>query len=143
MGFWNWGKKQKVKNADKPVEFKCNHKWRDFPWYVQATYFAGTRRFELKIIEPYVCVHCKERKDIILHHIERDGYSWDDAEKLLTDCWEKYGEHCQDRPIIEDMINDMQLVDRQYLEILKSLHPEKFGQLISDVKENKLPNLKT
>ena len=141
MGFWNWGKK--AKNTDKPVEFKCNHKWRDFPWYIQATYFAGTRRFELKIIEPYVCVHCKERKDVVLHHVERDGYSWNDAEKLLAECWEKYGEHCQDRPIVEDMINDMQLVDRQYLEILKSLHPEKFGELISDVKENKLPELKT
>lgn len=141
MGFWNWGKKSK--NTDKPVEFKCNHKWQDFPWYIQATYFAPYRRFDLKIIEPYVCVHCKERKDIVLHHVERDNYSWDESENLLDECWEKYGEHCKDRPIIEDMINDMQLVDRQYLEILKSLHPEKFGQLISDVKENKLPELKT
>ena len=141
MGFWSWGKKSK--STDKPVEFKCNHKWQDFPWYMQATYYAGTREFEIKLIEPYVCVHCKERKDVVLHRVERENYSWDDAEKLVDECWEKYGQYCKDRPIIEDMINDMQLVDRQYLEILKSLHPEKFGELISDVKSGQLPELKT
>lgn len=139
MGFWKWGKKSK---RQEPIEFKCNHKWQDFPWYIQATYFAGTRRFELKIVEPYVCIHCKERKDIVLHCVERDGYSWNDAEKLLEECWEKYGEHCQDRPIVEDMIHDMQMVDRQYLEILQSLHPEKFGKLISNVENGQLPDLK-
>ena len=137
MGFWSWRKK--LKNSDKPVEFKCNHKWQDFPWYMQATYYEDTRKFEIKLIEPYVCVHCKERKDVILHHLERDNYSWDDAEKLVDDCWVKYGKYCKDRPIIEDMIHDMQLVDRQYLEILKNLHPEKFDELMDE----ELPKLKT
>ena len=137
MGFWSWRKK--LKNSDKPVEFKCNHKWQDFPWYMQATYYEDTRKFEIKLIESYVCVHCKERKDVILHHLVRDNYSWDDAEKLVDDCWEKYGKYCKDRPIIEDMIHDMQLVDRQYLEILKNLHPEKFSKLMDE----ELPKLKT
>ena len=137
MGFWSWRKK--LKNSDKPVEFKCNHKWQDFPWYMQATYYEDTRKFEIKLIEPYVCIHCKERKDVILHHLVRDNYSWDDAEKLVDDCWEKYGKYCKDRPIIEDMIHDMQLVDQQYLEILKNLHPEKFGKLMDE----ELPKLKT
>lgn len=139
MGFQNWGKKSK---RQEPVEIKCNHKWQDFPWYVQAIYYEDTRRFDLKLIEPYVCVHCKERKDVVLHHVERQGYSWDDAEQLLAECDEKYGEHCEARPIVEDMIHDMQLVDRQYLEILKSLYPEKFGKLASDVKDGQLPDLK-
>ena len=137
MGFWSWRKK--LKNSDKPVEFKCNHKWQDFPWYMQATYYEDIHKFEIKLIEPYVCVHCKERKDVILHHLVRDNYSWDDAEKLVDDCWEKYGKYCKDRPIIEDMIHDMQLVDRQYLEILKNLHSEKFGKLMDE----ELPKLKT
>lgn len=129
MGFWNWGKKSK--NTDKPVEFKCNHKWKDFPWYVSAKHYEDVRQFELKIIEPYVCIHCKERKDVVLHEVTRANCSWDDALELLIDCDKKYGEYCQPRPIVEDMIHDMQLVDRQYLEIFASLHPEKFGNYLS------------
>lgn len=141
MGFWDWGKKKKAKPAE-PVERKCNHKWQDFPWYVEAIYYEDMRKFSLSIKEPYVCIHCKQRKDIVLHHIERTGYSWQQAESLLDECDAKYGQYCKPRPVIEDMIHDMQLVDRQYLEILKSLHPEKFSELISDVEKGQLPNLK-
>ena len=137
MGFWNRKKKQPA-----PVEYKCNHKWRDFPWYVSAMYYEDTRKFELKIVEPYVCVHCKERKDVVLHEVTRAGYSWDDALELLEDCDKKYGEYCEPRPIVEDMIHDMQLVDRQYLEILASLHPEKLGDYLSP-QDRKSLELKT
>ena len=41
------------------------------------------------------------------------------------------------------MIHDMQLVDRQYLEIAESLYPEKFGKLREEVSQDKLPELKT
>ena len=41
------------------------------------------------------------------------------------------------------MINDMQLVDRQYLEIAEGLYPEKFGKLIRETKEGSLPKLTT
>ena len=141
MGFFNWNNKKE--KEQKPIAIKCEHKWQDFPWYMQAIYSADTREFEIKLIEPYVCVHCKKRKDVVLHRIERANYSWDEAKELVDECWEKYGQYCKDRPIIEDMINDMQLVDRQYLEILKNLHPEKFGELISDIKDGQLPKLKT
>ena len=134
--------KKKQKTEVKPIEFTCNHKWRDFPWYIKATYYDSVRRFELQIIEPYVCIHCKERKDVVLHEVVRNNSSWKHVEELLAECEEKYGEHCQSRPVIEDMIHDMQLVDRQYLKIAESLYPEKFGKLIKDVQESRLPELK-
>lgn len=141
MGFFNWGKKQTIEA--KPIEFKCNHKWKDFPWYITALYYEDTHAFDLKIIEPYVCIHCKERKDIVLHSVSRANFSWKQASTLLEECEEKYGEFCQPRPIVEDMIHDMQLVDRQYLEIAESLYPEKFGKLREQVSQGQLPELKT
>lgn len=141
MGFFNWGKKQRVEA--KPIEFKCNHKWKDFPWYITAFYYEDTNAFDLKIIEPYVCIHCKERKDVVLHSVSRANFSWKQASKLLEECEEKYGEFCQPRPIVEDMIHDMQLIDRQYLEIAESLYPEKFGKLREQVSQGQLPELKT
>ena len=141
MGFFNWNNKKKEKQ--KPIAIKCEHKWKDFPWYVSAMYCEDTGNFELKIIEPYVCIHCKERKDVVLHSISRANYSWKDAVKLLEECDEKYGEYCEERPIVEDMIHDMQLVDSQYLKIAESLHPEKFDKLREQISKDQLPKLKT
>ena len=55
-----------------------------------------------------------------------------EADKYIEDFEEKYDEHLEDRVIIEDMITDMQLVDREYLNIyesLKTLNPDKTPKL--------------
>ena len=114
-----WPFTKKSKEPPKPVE--CRHHWKDFPWYYEATYYSDSHRLEAKLIEPYVCIHCKERKNVVLKEHARVNISYDDANDVIEEWREKYKDHMEDRAIIEDMIHDTQLVDREYLAIVESL----------------------
>lgn len=58
--------KNKNKNENLPsTPPPCKHKWKDFPWYIDSALFDNTK-LHIRIIEPYVCIYCKKRKDIIL-----------------------------------------------------------------------------
>lgn len=119
MAFWN-----KKKKTLPPSPSPCRHKWMDFPWYYEAKYMRDTKFFHAKIIEPYVCIHCKERKNIILKEIS-SYISLKDANDVIESWQKTYKDKIQDKAIVEDMINDMQLVDREYLAIAHSLqHPD-------------------
>jgi hypothetical protein len=105
----------------KVEEYKCRHTWKDFPWYYNATYYRDTKTLKASIIAPYVCIHCKERTDRLLFEHESYYKSYDEANGYVTHFKEKYAEHMADRVVIEDMIADMQLVDREYLQIAEAL----------------------
>lgn len=128
MAFWN---RKKKKDEQPLMPPPCRHRWKDFPWYIDAEYFSGADRFEFRVYEPYVCIYCKERQDkLIFEYIS--SISKKEANKYIEDFEEKYDEHLEDRVIIEDMITDMQLVDREYLNIyesLKTLNPDKTPKL--------------
>ena len=128
MAFWN---RKKEKDEQPPMPPPCRHRWKDFPWYVDAEYFSGADRFEFRVYEPYVCIYCKERQDKLIFEFI-SSISKKEADKYIEDFEEKYDEHLEDRVIIEDMITDMQLVDREYLNIyesLKTLNPDKTPKL--------------
>ena len=96
----------------KPVP--CQHKRRDFGWYME--YSCNGNKFDYKIIEPYLCIHCGDRKNVTLDSgriLLEDGETWADAVIALR---EKYPQIC-DKAVIEDEINDAILVDREYLRI--------------------------
>lgn len=118
MGWFK--RKSKVKDV-KPEVPVCNHKWKDFPWYYDATYSNREHFLQFRIFEPYVCIHCKERTDRLLFEHESYYKSYDEANGYVTHFKEKYAEHMADRVVIEDMIADMQLVDREYLQIAEAL----------------------
>lgn len=123
-----WFRKKQIPKEEKVIP-TCDHKWKDFPWYMSGKYYYETRYATLQIIEPYVCIHCKERKDVVLHTITRANYSQDDVKAFLDTMNELYGEYCKPRPIVEDMINDMQLVDREYLKFAELIHTTRKGEL--------------
>lgn len=128
MAFWN---RKKKKDEQPLMPPPCRHRWKDFPWYVDAEYFSGVDRFEFRVYEPYVCIYCKERQDKLIFEFI-SSISKKEADKYIEDFEEKYDEHIEDRVIIEDMITDMQLVDREYLDIyesLKTLNPDKTPKL--------------
>ena len=114
-----WPFTKKSKEPPKPVE--CRHHWKDFPWYYEATYYSDHRKLEAKLVEPYVCIHCKERKNISLRTYSSVDVSYNEAKKFIDEWERKYSDHIEDRAIVEDMIHDMQLVDREYLAIVESL----------------------
>lgn len=113
---WFWQKKDTAPS--------CKHKYRDFPWYLEGTVRNNNdeKTWTVKIIEPYVCVHCGHRKDICL--VTYSGYGVDsekDAVERMKFLEARYPEQLKDRPVVEDMIMDMQLVDREYLEMMDGL----------------------
>lgn len=77
------------------------------------------------MIEPYVCIFCKKRKEIVLENftlVEINKVKTDDT---LNRFKEKYKSFVRDRAIVEDEINDFQLVDREALAIVENLlHPK-------------------
>lgn len=101
----------------KPSSKHYNHKWKDFNWYIDAIYYSSDNSFNIKIIEPYVCIYCKERKNIILKEINATHCSKAEADNTYNNWLKRYEKNIEDRAIIEDKINDMTLVDREYLEL--------------------------
>jgi hypothetical protein len=110
---WPFSKKQ-------PKEHKCEHKYKDFPWYVESTtYGNGFASFSITIKEPYVCMKCGDRIDKTLWSY-RSQSNYKNGQKLfqekMNSIIETYKDKIKDRAVIEDMINDMILVDRDYVE---------------------------
>ena len=117
MGFFI---KKDVSESPKETQVKnCEHKFQDFPWYIESNLITGTYQNQncliYKILEPYVCIYCGERQNIILEQREIKGYSKSDMQKILDNLQESYSDRIKPKPIIEDMINDLKLVDVQHL----------------------------
>ena len=129
----------------KVVEPKvCRHKWKDFPWYYEAAYYQNYNQFKASIIEPYICIHCKERKNVILCE-RNDSCSLEKAREIIDSWKQKYKDQMLDKVLVEDMIADMQLVDREYLAIAEALaNPPKsdleieMEQLVKTIKAGSL-----
>ena len=117
---WLFNKKKKVEETPKPI---CQHKYKDFPWYMDSSYNMDTKTAWVRIYEPYVCIHCGHRKDILLEEVTRMGSSFEETEELKEEIWLDYEDKLQLKAIVEDMINDMVLVDKKYIEIYEKLHP--------------------
>ncbi len=122
MAFWKRKEQKQEEVKSTPVVRECSHKYRDFPWYVEATYY-GNRSYEINVIEPYVCVWCGKRMDKTLQHITNGG-SKEDMRRALKGINDVYGDNIQARAYIENDIADMQLVDRDYLRALAIIKPE-------------------
>lgn len=129
MAFWNRKTKSEVTSTEqeKPM---CSHKYRDFHWYIEGEYQAHPpTMFEVRVVEPYVCVWCGHRKNQVLQTVTREGtYATKSAMMDITQSlMETYQSKIRPRAFVEDEINDMQLVDRDYLRALSLLHPEKLN----------------
>ena len=123
MAFWNRKKIETTVNPNKDMLYGpdlkkpvCAHKYRDFHW-------------SIRIIEPYVCVWCGDRKNQVLQEIVREGNMASKSEmvEVTKSLMDTYGDKIRPRAFVEDEINDMQLVDRDYLRALALIHPEKLN----------------
>lgn len=129
-----WPFSQKPKKSEKEVKPSfvppkvCSHKYQDFSWYVDGNYDYNTEFLTVKIYAPYVCIHCGHRKNVLLTETTRSMPTFKEAEEFYEKFQEPFKEKLKHRAFVEEEINDMILVDRQYIEIYKSLHPERFGE---------------
>ena len=118
MGWFN--RKSKVEEV-KPQKPVCNHKYKYFPWFYEARYNTSTRELTFKVWEPFVCIHCKERINRLLYERNSHYKTYEEADDYVTQFREKYADRMEEEVIVEDMIADMQLVDRDYLLIAETL----------------------
>jgi len=131
MSFFNRSKKEVPKEFIPPslsTPKKCHHKFQDFPWYVEGEesngICTGAQWYRLTIKEPYVCIYCGERQDKVLWEITRYG-DHKEAVECLNSINEQFKDRIKHRAEIEDMINDMKLVDPQYLQYYHMLQGTK------------------
>ena len=122
-----FGMKKQKSLVEMPHE--CNHIWKDFDWYTESTYYAEDKLISIRIIEPYVCVRCKKRKDVTFRNLDTYVKSYEESMEILEDFKKLYKNRIKDRAFIEDEINDFQLVDRETLEMLRKLNPSKYGSI--------------
>lgn len=113
---WPWQKPE----PKKPPE--CNHKYKDFPWYMKAVYYSRLGHLEAHIIEPFVCLLCKKRKDVVLNTYSHDEPSHKKAGEWLDNEIESFRDKILPRPVVEDMIADMQLIDQEFLKYYEMIH---------------------
>lgn len=125
---WPFRKKVEAPKVIEPLP--CQHKYKDFPWYVEGKYDYNTYLETINVIEPYVCILCGHRKDVVLDTVSRYFSRFEDAEKFYDNFCSNstYAERIKPRAIVEDMINDMSLVDQKYLDIYMQLHGERFKE---------------
>ena len=113
---WPFKKKERYKE---PEAEKCRHKWQDFQWILAVNY--TNKILHMRIWEPYVCIYCKERKNITIEEGYYENVSRKEADEIIEEIKEKYKDYLEEEAIVEDQINDFQLVDRQWLEIANAL----------------------
>ena len=129
MGLFNRSKKEPVKQyiPAPPPPKKCQHKFQDFPWYVEGEesgIYASPQWYHLAIKEPYVCIYCGERIDKTLWEITRYG-NHSEAVQALKEVNERFPTQIRHRAEIEDMISDIKFVDPQYLKFYHMLQGTK------------------
>lgn len=107
-----------------PQSQECQHKWQDFPWYITSS--LSNDRYSIDVYEPYVCIFCGKRNDIKLAHYDGSGHNAYKQGKEAID-WLKrnFENHIRERIEIEDMVHDMQNVDREFLQWYHFLHGQK------------------
>jgi len=123
MGLFNRNKKKEVPAAESPIFVSAHeHTWKDMPWYMITYYSSSVCTAGYKIIEPFVCITCGERKDVTLEELEWSNISVETREKRYRDLRELYKNYLKPRAIVEDMINNITLVkDPQRLAMLEKM----------------------
>ena len=100
---------------------ECQHKYKDFDWYITSNYYIDSHILSIKIIEPYVCIFCGNRIDKELHTYETVCNREEIDEKVNTFI-KPYQSRLKVRAFVEDEINDFILVDKDYIEAYMLIH---------------------
>lgn len=118
-------KKHKQTNIVITKTPECDHKYREFPWYKRMIYYTGSNSMNLVIYKPYVCIHCRKRKNVELVNIDRVDLSWEEALKVSGEYEERYKGKLVDYALVEEQIADFQLIDREYLKLAQQCFPDR------------------
>lgn len=103
-------------------EIKHEHTWKDMPWYMEEEYSGTQNTAEYKIIEPYICITCGERKNVVLEKCAWQHITPKDRDEEYLKVKRRYKEYLKPRAVVEDMINNILLVkDPSYLQMVEKM----------------------
>jgi hypothetical protein len=112
-------------------EVPHQHVWKDMPWYMGVHYNGTNKTAGYKIVEPYICITCGERKNITLEEEDYSNISSDERELIFSKVRSRYKKYIKPRAVVEDMINNILLVkDPDYLntvEVMRGTPHRKCG----------------
>ena len=146
MGLFN--RKKKTTSDEKPLELPTlahEHTWKDMPWYMEVEYSGTEKWAKYRIVEPYICVTCGERKDVTL-----EKENWTNIDSTTRDEYyqkirKRYRKYLKPRAVVEDMINNILLVKSpEYLEMVETMRglPHKNCGTSAEMKQVKEPEYK-
>lgn len=122
MGLFNRKKKVEEKEIVIP-EIPHEHTFKDMPWYMNTYYSEGEKSAKYEIYEPYICITCGERKNILLEERHWNGITPEQREKFYQRVRSRYKKYLKPRAIVEDMINNIILVkDAQRLNMIEKMY---------------------
>lgn len=143
-------KKQETTAVEEPLVIKTpcevfGHTYKDFPPYIEAVYGGKGYVSHIFMTESYVCTCCRDRINKTLDDYEFISFSMDKFNKELRHYEDKYKDFVTPRPIVEDMIQDAIMVDKEKLAAWEQLHgqgtKEEF-KLIIPTENNDIGSLK-
>lgn len=103
-------------------EIKHEHTWKDLPWYMEVEYNGAKNTAQYEIIEPYICITCGERKNVVLEKSAWQNISSSDRDEKYKEIYKRYKKYLKPRAVVEDMINNILLVkDPEHLEMVENI----------------------
>lgn len=114
-------KKHKCDNQiiDQIKNAPCNHVWKDFNWFYTKDYKENYRYpWILTLWEPYVCIKCKERKNVELISINTSSYK--DLINELNARKQRY-KQLKEQEEVEDEVNDFIYLDPVSLKLFENI----------------------
>ena len=99
------------------------HLWQDFPWILEDEYKGRSDDYpsRIEIDEIYVCRICGETKRMRLFY-EGENISRKAHDEKVERLKEEFKDNIKPVPVVNDMINDMKLLDRERLAAWNRLH---------------------
>lgn len=128
MGLFRRKKQTDAAPEPTPAPTPCEiwgHLWQDFPWILTHGYNRNSIKYssQIEISEPYVCRICGETKYMRLLY-EGENISREAHDKKVKRLQEEFKDHIKPAPVVNDMINDMKLLDRERLAAWNRLHDD-------------------
>lgn len=125
MGLFNRKQKLELPTVVKEIKTPCelgHHLYRDFPPTLRWGYFSN--KYSIKMIETYVCVMCGKRVDKEIAYTAWEGRAptQDEVNEKIAEYKKDYKDLLEKPGVVEDMIQDAILVDRERLKYWDSIH---------------------
>lgn len=130
--------KSEAQSEPAPVQRKCSHTWKPFPKYLDSTFYVDAKKEVVKVIKPYVCIHCKEvHREVLVEHV-RFVSCREEADDFYRQIKSGFSEgELSDEVHVSEMIADMRLVDETALDIARQI-----GIIDQEQEENQWQNFK-